>query len=40
MSDFRFSASTVLYGEQPLDPACDELASLGLRHVDLWHVES
>lgn len=40
MSDFRFSASTVLYGRQPLDRACAELASVGIRHIDLWHVEN
>lgn len=40
MSAFRFSASTVLYGRQALDRACSELASVGLRHIDLWHVEN
>lgn len=40
MSPFRFSASTVLFGRQPLDSACAELASVGLRHIDLWHVEN
>ena len=38
MINFRFSASTVLYGRQPLDKACAELAAVGLRHIDLWHV--
>lgn len=40
MTAFRFSASTVLYGRQPFDRACTELASVGLRHIDLWHVEN
>ena len=40
MSAFRFSASTVLYGRQALDKACAELAAVGLRHIDLWHVEN
>lgn len=39
MSALRFSASTVLYGRQPLDKACAELAAVGLRQIDLWHVE-
>lgn len=30
--------STVLYGEQPLDRACAEIAGLGIRAVDLWHI--
>ncbi|MDE2903887.1 MAG: TIM barrel protein [Chloroflexota bacterium] len=38
MSAFRFSASTVLYGRQPLDKACAELAAVGLHQIDLWHV--
>ena len=34
-----FSTATVLYGEQTLNRACREIASAGLSHVDLWHVE-
>ena len=33
-----FSSSTVLYGEQSLERACTELASVGVEAVDLWHV--
>ncbi|MDE2898180.1 MAG: TIM barrel protein [Chloroflexota bacterium] len=40
MSAFRFAASTVLYGRQPLDKACAELAAVGLRQIDIWHVEN
>ena len=40
MSAFRFSASTVLYGRQPLDRACAELAAVGLHQIDLWHVKN
>lgn len=34
----EFFTSTVLYGEQSLERACREIAGLGLRAVDLWHV--
>ena len=40
MRTFRFSASTVLYGRQPLDTACAELAAVGLGQIDIWHVEN
>ena len=35
---FELFTSTVLYGEQPLERACAEIASLGLGALDLWHV--
>ncbi len=34
----EFCTSTVLYGEQSLDRACAEIASVGIRAVDVWHV--
>ena len=30
--------SSVLYGEQTLERACAEIAGLGLKAIDLWHV--
>ncbi len=35
---FEFSTATVLYGQQTLERACQEIARVGLRYVDLWHV--
>jgi len=34
----EFATASILYGQQPLDVACREIASVGVRHLDLWHV--
>ena len=34
----EFFTSSVLYGEQSLERACAEIAGLGLKAIDLWHV--
>jgi len=35
---FEYATASVLFGEQPLETACREIASVGIRHLDLWHV--
>lgn len=35
---FEFYTASVLYGEQTFERACQEIAGLGLRRVDLWHI--
>lgn len=36
---FEYGTASVLYGEQSLETACREIAGLGIRHLDLWHVD-